>query len=170
MPGEYITPRDNRLLELFWKAKGAQQGDMKNQCDMKGYEGFSRVIGVSWGVEGPVDQQSGQRTGQRILEPLVITKKIDHSTPSLTQAMVNNEVIKESEFAYVDVPGHQTQGQKMVRILTIKTENGAISKIEAGTTPEGLLIEKIHLLFNKITWRHEIAKTEATDERVGNTG
>ena len=165
MLGDNVKLKE-RMLEMYWKAKGKVQGDLKNGCDIKGYESFSRVYGVSWGIHGPVDQQTGQRTGKRQLEPLVITKPVDKSTPSLLQAMINNEVIDSSEFTFLDVPGVATAAQKMVRILTVKTTNGAIAKIEAGSTPEGQMLEKIYLYFDKIIWRHEIATTEAMDERI----
>jgi type VI secretion system Hcp family effector len=167
--GEYSRPKgDARMLEMFWKGKGAKQGDLKNSCDMKGYETYSRVIAIQWGVSGEVDHQTGHRTGHRILDPLIITKRVDASSPLLLAAMIGNETIKESEFVYVDILGHQTQAAKTGRVLTITTTNGVITKVEGGSTEEGMMIERIYLYFDKITWRHDVGKTEAMDDRTDN--
>jgi type VI secretion system secreted protein Hcp len=163
--GDMIKQKE-RDVQMYWKCTGMKQGDMHNSCDIKAYEKYSRVFGVAWGIVGQVDIHTGLSTGKRVEEPLVITKPIDKSTPSLLQAMIQNESIKDSEFIYLDFPGSKVQVNTMVKILTIKTENGHISKIEAGTTDFGAMIERISLHFDKITWRHEIANTEATDSRT----
>jgi len=164
----FTKPREGgKILELFWKAKGGSQGDLQNSCDSKGYEKFSRIIGISWGIKSPRDIATGQASGKRVHGDLIITKQIDKSSPLLLQAMFTNEVIKESEFAYVDILGHGQMQAKTGRVLTIKTTNGFISEIEGGSTPEGVMIEQIHLIYHHIMFRHEPGSTEATDDRTG---
>jgi len=154
-----------RMLEMYWKCEGTKTGQMKGSVDIKGFEDTMRVYGISWGVATNVDQQSGQATGKRLHEPLIITKPVDKATPLLLNAMCSHENIKKTEFIYLDVPGGATAAAKMVKVFSIITEDGYIGKIEAGSTSEGVLLEKIHLYFTKITWRHEVSKAEAYDDR-----
>ncbi len=164
--GFIFKARDTRPVDLYWWAKGDKQGELKTGCDYKGFEKYSRVLGVHWGVKGSYDSMSGRIRGQREMLPLTIYKRLDASSPLLMNALCTNENIKETEFVYVDVPGHKTQGVAMTKIYIVQTFNGHFVDVEVGTTPEGQLIEKVELYAEKMLWRHVVDKTEAQDERV----
>jgi type VI secretion system Hcp family effector len=164
MIGEYFKIGEKKgPLELFWKISTKVQSDMKNSCHKQGFEKYSIIYGCFWGVDGHIDPQTSQRMGKRFHLPLTVFKRIDHSTPALLTAMIGNEEIKTSELLYLDMD-HSTAASKLVKILTITTTGGNIAKIEAGTTEDGQLIEKVSLTFQTISWRHNVATTEATDD------
>src|ERR1041384_1416327 len=168
--GEFTPATNAAHPEYFWKAKGAKQGDFKNgnNSNHKDYKAYSRVFAVQWGFDQPMDQNSGQSAGKVQLKEFVITKYIDQSSPMLLQAMLNHEVITDSEFIYLDYP--QAQGGKsigaqasaqMTKIFVVTGTQGQIAKIEAGSTDDGRLFETIYMVFNEMTWKSPVGSTEA---------
>ena len=168
--GDIVEQEPHAHPEYFWKAKGAKQGDFKNSnnSNHKDFKNYSRVFAVAWGFEQPFDRASGQGTGKIQLHEFAITKYVDQSSPMLLQAMLNHEVITDSEFVYMDYP--QAQGGKalaaqassqMSKVFVVTGTQGVISKIEAGSTHDGRLLEKIHMMFNEMTWKSPVGSTEA---------
>jgi len=155
-----------RMPELFWKIKGAKQGDLKNKSDYKSMEAYSRIYSVQWGAHGPMDTNTGNRMGKTIMGGVSILKIVDGSTPLLMQALCTNEHITEAEFVYMDIPGKSTTVTKPTKILSVLMKDGFISKIDCGTTADGAMVERIDCWYSKILWRHEIdPKTEYEENR-----
>lgn len=163
--GGWKEQEGTRVPEFFWKAKGAKQGPFKNESSIKTYSDHTRLIAVHWGGEVHVDPVSHIPGGRAQLGPLVITKYIDGATPQLLQAFMQNEAITNSEFIYVDVPpakaGAATSGvaAQTAKIFTIKGTNGYVSKIEAGSTGDGRLLERVSIHFTHLTWDSHVGST-----------
>ena len=60
------------------------------------------LLTFSYGVEAPRDAATGQASGKRLHQPIVITKEWGASSPQLYQALVSNEVLTSVVIRLVD--------------------------------------------------------------------
>jgi len=159
--------QEGRVPEFFWKAKGAKQGNFKNESSIKVYSSYTRLVAVHWGSEAAVDAATHKIAGRIQLGPLVITKYVDAATPQIMQAFLESEVLSTSEFIYVDNPpakaGAATAGvaAQSVKVFTLEGTNGYVSKIEAGSTEDGRLLERVTIHFTKLTWTSNVGSTSS---------
>src|SRR5947209_2296857 len=80
--------------------EGEKQGKIEGSCDQKGREGTILVQAFSHEVFIPRDAQTGAPTGNRIHNPLTITKAYDKSSPKLYQALTSGEHMKTVEIKW----------------------------------------------------------------------
>lgn len=57
--------------------------DIKGSVDVQDREGSIEIIGLSHGINLPVDSANGKITGTRQHSSMMIEKEVDSSTPSL---------------------------------------------------------------------------------------
>ena len=142
---------------IFLKLSGA---------DIDGESGVS-TLGREDAIEGeyfqskvtkPIDS-SGQVTGQRRYEPIVIRKRVDKSTPLLLKGLVNNEVAEAAFKFYRPDPNNGTEEQyytieiKQGRIIGVNQYAPQAQRLGAGAAvPE---MEEISFTFGTIEWTYE---------------
>ncbi len=162
---------------VYMKCKGEKQGDFKSDFTVK-----HKVVGDSIPiltfaneVTAPRDAATGQASGRRQFKPLIFTKQLDATSPMFWQAISTNEKLEKVEFTFFRI---QKTGQmepyykitlenatmaSMKMIQATESEGGESAKTSSATTGVYAAREEIHLVFEKITWEHLIAKKVATD-------
>jgi type VI secretion system secreted protein Hcp len=117
-------------------------------------------------ITKPTDPQSGQVTGDRVHHPIVITKVFDKSSPMLYNALCTGEMLKEVELKWY----RATKDGPLEHYFTTKLEEAIIVNITAympNCQDKNLAhfthLEDVSITYGKISWRHELAKTEGQD-------
>ena len=130
------------------------------------------VFGFDHLVSVPTDRRTGQVTGNRKHEHLVITKLIDKSSPLLFAALTRPVELKcKLEFFRSSDTGG---GGEPVHYYTITLEEAKIVSMET-TSPNAMnpendhymAYEKVTLTYGTISWEHEVCSTNATDNWSG---
>lgn len=128
-----------------------------------------------WGVEAPHEKSTGRRTGHRQHKQVVITKRIDKSTPLLFKALTANETVDSAEFMFFR-PSPVGDGSEE-KFMTTLIERGRISNIkqeskdnimsEGKNSPP--MWEEVSFVFERITITYEeggITHTDTWGERT----
>ncbi len=115
----------------------------------------------------PRDPQSGQPTGQRVHQPLVITKIFDKSSPLLFQALTSGERLPECELKWFRT---SSTGQQE-HYFTIKLEDAILVDIKSHmpncqdpSQAHFTHLEDVSFTYRKITWTHEVSNTSSFDD------
>jgi type VI secretion system secreted protein Hcp len=149
---------------------GAKQGEIKGSVTQKGREGRIAVIAVSHEIVTPRDMASGQATGKRQHQPVVITKELDRATVPLRQMLVGNEPVKECELQFwrPSPTGGETQ------YFTIRLTNAAIVSIDMEMANNkhadlaGLeTFEQVAFTYGRIEWMWTDGSLGAVDDWLG---
>jgi type VI secretion system secreted protein Hcp len=152
-----ISWRDGvELASILLTLDGQTQGAIEGGVMAEGYEGSISVLGFSHSVISPRDAASGLPTGKRQHRPVVITKRIDKSTPLLFQALVNNENIPHLHLRFY----RETPEGVREHFYTIELLNASISQIEAGYPNT----EAITFYYQKIIWTYEDGGVTTEDD------
>ncbi len=104
------------------------------------------------------EASSGMSTGRRVHTPVVVTKRIDKSTPLLYKAMVNNESVDAViQFFRPNPTGDGTTEQ----FYTIELKSGHISQIRTvlpnvfePSTANQPIWEEVSIVYRTITWTY----------------
>ena len=115
----------------------------------------------------PTNPQSGQPSGQRVHQGLIVTKVFDKCSPLLYTALTTGERLSECEIKWYRTT---SEGQEE-HYFTHTLEDAVIVEIEA-VMPDAqdpafahqTHMEKISFRYRKITWEHVIAGTEGSDD------
>lgn len=165
---------------IFISIKGSTQGlitegtftpESVGNSYQKGHENEALIKGFSHNINIPRDPQSGQPSGQRVHEPLVISKIFDKCSPLLYNALTKGETLTEVELKWY----RTSYAGKPEHYFSIILEDAVIVDIDAYMeNEEGQAktqvapLEKVAFAYRKITWRHEAASTSGEDDwRMG---
>ncbi|MBT2337665.1 MULTISPECIES: Hcp family type VI secretion system effector [Pseudomonas] len=118
-------------------------------------------------VTRPRDPQSGQPTGTRVHQPLVITKVFDRSSPLLHTALCKGERLPE-----VIIHWYRTAANgKEELYYTTELEGAIIVEIKdymhnCQDLANGHFthLQDVHFSYRKITWTHEVCGTTGSDD------
>jgi type VI secretion system secreted protein Hcp len=114
------------------------------------------VLGFSHEVISPRDAASGLPTGKRQHKPVVVTKRIDKSTPLLYQGIVTNK-----NFPTVRLEFYQRNDTGEVEnYYTILLTNASIASVRS----ESPHFEEISFVYQKIEWTFEDGGVTAEDD------
>lgn len=154
------------MVSYCW-LEGEKQGKIDGSCDQTGREKSILVQALEHNVYIPRNPQNGQPSGQRVHNPLKITKFFDASSPKLFQALTSGERMKSVELRFyrIDKTGLEEH------YYTIKLEEAII----VGITPwipncldpskESLQhMEDVEFTYRKIIWTHEVDGIESEDD------
>ena len=152
--------------EYYVSIEGTAQGKFKGESDRTPYK--DKIPGFSFqsAVASPRDAASGQATGKRRHEPVILRKKVGAATPMIAQALTKNEVLKTVLFEFIST----TKDGKEQIFFTIKLSNATISAHRiylpevSGEQHHLELSEEVSFTFQKIEWAHEVAKTRTADD------
>ncbi len=146
---------------------GAFTADSVGNVYVEGHEDEILVQEIKHEVSTPTDPQSGQPTGQRVHKPLTFTSTLNKATPLMYQALATGEMLPE-----VKINWYRTSVEgKQEHFFTTKLEDATIVNINT-VLPHAQdkenenytqLIE-VSLAYRKITWAHDVANTEGSDD------
>jgi type VI secretion system secreted protein Hcp len=160
----------------YLSIEGATQGkitegtftiDSVGNIYQEGHEDEILVEAFNHTVSVPTDTQSGQPTGQRVHQPLTITKVFDKSSPLLYTALTTGERLPTCEIKWY----RTSAAGKQEHYFTIKLEDAIITNITARMPncqdPEQAHfthLEDVSFTYRKISWTHEIGATSGSDD------
>lgn len=115
----------------------------------------------------PRDPQSGQPTGPRVHQPVVITKVFDKSSPLLYEALTRGEVLTEVVIKWYRTSMAGTQEHYFTHKLTdavIVDIDASMPNCQDPNVAHFTHLEKVAMTYRKIEWTHEIAGTSGSDD------
>lgn len=152
--------------EFYITIEGTSQGKFKGESDREKHKDKLAGFQFRSAVVSPRESASGQATGKRRHEPVVVHKKIGKATPMISKALCTNEVLKSVLFEFMHT---NEKGEEEV-VFTIKLTNATVSSQvmivpdpDEGTQ-EHAFYEEVQFTFQKIEWEHTVAKTVALDD------
>ena len=130
------------------------------------------VFGFDHKVCVPTDRRTGQVTGNRKHEHLIVTKLIDKSSPLVFAALTQPiELTCRLEFYRSSDTGG---GGDPVHYYTITLEEAKIVSVETVSpnamdprNDDFMAYEQVTFTYGAITWEHEVCSTNATDNWSG---
>ncbi|WP_312664643.1 Hcp family type VI secretion system effector [Pantoea sp. CTOTU49201] len=145
--------------------------DIRGSVDVHDREGSIEIIGMSHGINLPVDGSNGKITGTRQHSSMMIEKEVDSSTPYLYKAAATGQTLKSAELRFYNI---SDAGQE-VCYYTVLMENVKVTGVNCGVANVKLAgndklnhTESVSLQYEKITWRivdGNIQYTDAWNER-----
>jgi len=145
--------------------------DIKGSVDVKDREGTIEILGMSHGINIPVDNMNGKITGTRQHSPFNFEKEVDSSTPYLYKAAATGQTLKSAEIKFY----HINDAGQEVAYYSVLLEKVKITGVNCGV-PNCKLpandkmnhMETVSMQYEKITWKiHDgnIQYTDAWNER-----
>ncbi|HHT7467382.1 Hcp family type VI secretion system effector [Raoultella ornithinolytica] len=145
--------------------------DIKGSVDVQDRDGSIEIIGLSHGINLPVDNANGKITGTRQHSSMMIEKEVDSSTPYLYKAAATGQMLKSAEIRFYHI---NNSGQE-VAYYSVLMENVKITGVNCGVPNCKLAandkmnhMESVAMQYEKITWKiHDgnIQYTDAWNER-----
>lgn len=159
-------------IRAMLKLKGIQQGEIKGETRLRGFEGQIELISVKHQFNIPTDAATLQPTGKRQYQPIEVLKAVDRVTPLLINAAVNNEIFVE--FA-LDFFGSEPATGVFKKLYSIFLKGARVSanflnmpnQLDADLHSQPLQ-ETIRFVFEEIEWKWHPANTVAQDRLARN--
>lgn len=142
---------------IYMTARGSKTGVIEGDVTQKGHEKTMAVSYLQQKRIQPVDPATGQASGQRVHEPLVLRKTVDRATPLLLNAMSANESLIDVVFKFYKI---DSKVGTETNYLTIDLDNALIQSydlynpdaLDSGATGVPAPQEEIALTYQKIKW------------------
>ncbi len=154
-----------RIVDLYLKANGSM---IQGESSRGGDDGPIECVYFQSSLTTTTNTKTGQQTGRRQHEPIVIRKRIDKSTPLIAKALCNNEVI-DAEFKFFR-PNSDGQDENF---YTIEIGTGRIASFRElspdnqaavnGEFASILPMEEVSFVFHTITWTYTNGGIEHMD-------
>ena len=133
----------------------------------EGHENETLIEAFEHKILLPRDPQSGQPTGQRVHQPLKITKVMDKCSPLLYRALTSGERLPKVELKFYRTSAQGT----MEHYFTMTLEDAIITDITTympNCQDPGMAhfthLEDVQFTYRKLTKTHEIASTSESDD------
>ena len=130
---------------------------IKGSVDVKDREGSIEIIGMSHGLNLPVDSNTGKITGTRSHSPLIFEKEFDSSSPYLYKAVATGQTLQSAEIRFYHI---NDAGQEVCYFI-ITLEGVKITGVNPGVPNTKLSgnsqlnhMESVSMMYDKITWRY----------------
>ncbi len=147
--------------------EGANTMDSMGNRYQEGHENEVTVQAFKHEIIIPRDPQSGQPSGQRVHQPLVITKIFDKSSPLLYAALASGERLSEINIKWYRTSMAGTQEHYFTHTLEdamIVDIRGHSPNAQDPETAHFTHMEDVEFTYRKITWTHEVAGTSGDDD------
>jgi type VI secretion system secreted protein Hcp len=133
-------------FNAYLKLTGTKQGTIKGSGTKGKQTGGIEIQEFSFGLESPLDSQSGQATGGRQHKPVVIVREVDVASPLLFQALCSNETFTSATLSFVrpDASG------KLPVISTVELTNATIFSITHAPSSGGKRRERIFFDYEQV--------------------
>lgn len=154
--------------EFYITIEGTKQGKFKGESERESHKAKLAGFFYQSTISSPRDVATGQASGKRRHDPVIIRKKIGAASPQIAQALCSNELLKSVLFEFV----RTTKDGKEEIQYTIKLTNATISASRiylpdvsgSGNDQKLDLSEEVQFTFQAIDWEHQIARTMASDD------
>jgi type VI secretion system secreted protein Hcp len=119
-------------------------------------------------VASPRDAATGQASGKRQYQPLVIRKEIDAASPQFLQAVATNEVLVSVaiEFLASDADGEEAvvYTVELTNATAVTFEQSVDTAETGGPLVDTRLLERISFVFQRITVSSVAGETSFSDD------
>lgn len=146
---------------------GVNTMDSMGNRYQEGHEGEFTVQAFKHEIIIPRDPQSGQPSGQRVHQPMMMTKIYDKCSPLLYSALASGERLSKVTVKWYRTSMAGTQEHYFTHVL----EDAMIVDIRAHSPnaqdpnmAHFTHMEDIEFTYRKITWTHEVAGTSGEDD------
>lgn len=158
-------------VHLALKAAGADVQGESTQTSLA-RENTIECVFFQSGVTTARERGTGQATGRRQYEPLMIRKRIDKATPLIAKALVRNEEIEGKFLFFRPNPSGDGTTEQFYTIEIKKGRVAAIKQfspdaIEPGTSTDPAM-EEVSFVFHTITWTYTNGGITHEDTWSGN--
>ncbi len=156
--------------EFYLSIDGTKQGKFRGESLRKGTEGKIPGLRFQYTVQSPRDMATGQASGKRQHQPVVITKRWGVSSPQIFQACVTNELLKSVVLEFVRTnPNGQEYIYHVIRltnatISSIRQYANMLNANELPTIGGQHDLEDVSFTFQKIEIFNNDGKTQALDD------
>jgi len=133
----------------------------------EGHENEAIVQAFQHEVIIPRDPQSGQPTGQRVHQPVVLTKIFDKSSPLLYNALCNGEVLSKVEIKWWRTAMDGMQEHYFTHVLTdavLVDIKAFMPNCQDPGQAHFTHLEELSMSYRRIEWTHEVAGTTGEDD------
>ncbi len=150
----------------FYVTVNDTKKSFSGESDRAAYKGKIPGSFFSCGVVSPRDATTGQATGKRRHEPIVMRKKVGLMSPLFIKALTSNEVLPTVVFEFVHT---STDGKEEI-FYKITLSNATVSSHKmvlpetTGDSTHIELTEEICFTFQKIEWNHVKGRKVTTDD------
>lgn len=165
-PGATV-PGAHLPLEFYLQIVGEKQGRFIGDLDGDGLPDLMVGLKMDHRISAIADSGSGQATGKRRYQPLMIVKEWGAASPQIMQALATNETLTEVSIFL----------QKQIRpgvfglVFQVRLENALVARFhqcvgDPSSETEGLprILEEVAFTFQKIEWTSLVAKTQYQDD------
>ena len=127
------------IADMFLKMTGvtgeAQDADHKGEI---------QVVGWSWGLQAPSAMGGApSTTGRAAMQELMVTKRVDQSTPTLMQLVRHHKVVSSAQLTV------RKAGAKPLEYLRIELSNVRVTNLTTHSESSDL-VERLQLSWTKI--------------------
>lgn len=129
--------------------------DIKGFVDVNKREGSIEIIGLSHGINLPVDSANGKITGTRQHSSMMIEKEVDSSTPYLYKAAATGQTLKSCEirFYHINDAGLEVCYYKVfMENVKITGVNCSVPNTKLSGNDKINHVESVSIQYEKITW------------------
>ena len=138
-------------FEGYMSFKGKTQGQFKGTVPRKqgghpSVQGSISIYGFKYVTGAPIDSVNGASTGRRRHSPVVVTREVDSSSPTLLQASLTRAPFDSVEIVFP----RPNSGKGPVLHNKIELTNGSISHISFAPSRNGKRREAVTLEFEAI--------------------
>lgn len=131
----------------------------------QGHENEILVQAFEHQVNRPVDPQSGQPTGSRVHQPLMISKIFDKSSPLLFQALTTGESLTCTLRWYRPSDGGLEHYFTMELIEAVIVDiQSKMPQCQDPTQAHLTHLENVYFSYQKISWEHVVSNTSSFDD------
>jgi type VI secretion system secreted protein Hcp len=154
--GRFAMPT-TAYLTLTGKAQGAIKGNVT----AKGREGAIALLSVEYELSSPFDATTGLATGKRQHKPIVVTKAVDETSPSLLKALVTNEVLTT-----VKIDFWRPAPETAAPYFSITLTNAIVSDVTLKSSADEAKseTEQLQFVYQSIVWTWTPTGTSAQDD------
>ncbi|OLS63965.1 Hcp family type VI secretion system effector [Pseudomonas putida] len=147
--------------------KDAFTPDSVGNIYQEGHEDQILVQEIEHEINTPTDPQSGQPVGKRVHGPFTFTSTLNKATPLLYQALSDGETLTEVEVKWYrpSVDGLQEHFfTTRLEDATIVNINTVLPHAQDEDSAKHSQLIKVAMAYRKISWIHDIARTEGSDD------
>ncbi len=146
-----------------------KQGKFKGESIRNNSKEKSEIIGYLYEITSPRDVATGQASGKRAHQPVLILKPFGASSPQFFQALTTNEVLKTVVFDFYKT----NENGEEINYYTVTLTNAIVSSYKQFIGPldnekfnpaNTGLYDEIKFTFQKITVEDKVGKTMSTDD------
>lgn len=140
---------------------------IKGSVDVQDRENSIEVIGLSHGLNLPVDGDNGKVTGTRSHSPMMLEKEFDSSSPYLYKAVATGQTLKSAEIRWYRI-NHAGQEEcyfiMMLEGVKVTGVNPGMPNAKMVGNFQMNHMESVSLMYEKITWHYVDGNVQYTDE------